>query len=112
MTSTAPIEPPEFDDTLADLPPMLSVVPVAGPAVVVYVGFGAVLLVLLVPPIALVATFMVVALVLATAVVALVALAAAIVEASFLVSRVLRGHPLGDFALPLPHIHKLRARRV
>ena len=48
----------DADDLLAGLPPLLTRVPVAGPPVWVFVGFGGVLLLLLVPPLALVVTLM------------------------------------------------------
>jgi hypothetical protein len=111
MTSTTLIEPPS-GEPLVDLPPLLSIVPTAGPAAFVYVGFGAVLLLLLVPPITLLATLAAVALVVATAVAALVVLIGAILEAPFLLVRVLRGHPLGHVSLPVLHIRKLKPRRV
>ena len=51
MTTTALIEPrePDSDEVLAELPPLVSVVLVAGPPVFVLVGCGGVLLLLLVP---------------------------------------------------------------
>ena len=124
MTATALIEPPASDNApdtkpsasheldSAGLPPLLSVVPVAGPAVSVYVGFGVVLLLLLVPPLALFATLMGVALVVAAALVVLVALAVAIFRAPFLLVRFLRGHRLGHFSLPVPHMRNVTVRRV
>ena len=75
--------------------------PVAGPAVFVYMGFGVVLLLLLVPPLALLATVVGVA---------LVVLAGAILEASFRLVRLLRGHPLGHFSLSVPHIRTVVRR--
>jgi hypothetical protein len=124
MTTTALIEPPRRADALGaqphvsqllvsgDLPPLLSVVPQAGPAVFVYVGFGLVLLLLLVPPLALLATLMGVALVVAAALAALVVVVGAIVRAPFLLVRFLRGHPLRQLSLPVPHARKLSPRRV
>ena len=115
MTSTSLIGPPASADAPSGEPlaePLLGVVPTAGPAVFVYVGFGVVLLLLLVPPITLLATLMAVALVVAAAVAALVVLAGAILEVPFLLVRVLRGHPLGHFSLPVLYIRKLKPRRV
>jgi hypothetical protein len=129
MLSTALIEPSVSGDApdtqlgasglpdnagrlLAGLPPLLSVVPVAGPPVFVYVGFGAVLLLLLVPPLALVATLAGVALVVAAALVALVVLVAIIVKAPFLLVRHLRGRRLDHLSLPVPHVRKVRVRRA
>jgi hypothetical protein len=124
MTTTALIEPPASADVpdtqprashlliSGDLPPLLSIVPTAGPAFFVYVGFGVALLLLLVPPIALVATLVGVALVLAAALAALVAVAGAIVGAPFLLVRYLRTHPLRQLSLPVLHVRKLKARRV
>ena len=117
MTSTTQlIEPPErqhdFDETLAELPPLLSVVPVAGPPVFVYAGFGGVLLLLLVPPVTLLATLMGVVLLGAAALVALVVLAAAIVAAPVLLVRHLRERPLGHFSWPVPRVRNVKARHV
>ena len=124
MTATALIEPPASDNApdtkpsasheldSAGLPPLLSVVPVAGPAVSFYVGFAVVLLLLLVPPLALLATLMGVALVVATALVVLVALAVAIFRAPFLLVRFLRGHRPAHFSLPVPHMRNVKVRRV
>ena len=125
MTATALIEPPASDDApdsrpgashlldpgqlLAGLPPLLSVVPVAGPAAFVYVGFGAVLLLLLVPPLALLVTLAGVALVVTAALVALGVVAVAIVQAPFLLARRLRGR---RFSLPVPHVRSVKVRRV
>ena len=86
--------------------------PVAGPAVSVYVGFAVVLLLLLVPPLALLATLMGVALVVATALVVLVGLAVAIFRAPFLLVRFLRGHRPAHFSLPVPHMRNVKVRRV
>jgi hypothetical protein len=97
---------------LAGLPPLLSVVPQAGPPVFAYVGFGVVLLLLLVPPLTLLATLVAVALVVAAALAALVVLAVAILQAPFLLGRFLREHRPGPFSLPVPHVRKLKARRV
>jgi hypothetical protein len=128
MTTTALIEPPrsadalgtqpreshlpDFGERLAGLPPLLSIVPQAGPPLFVYLGFGVVLLLLLVPPITLLATLAAVALVVAAALTALVVVAGAILRAPFLLVRFLRGHPLRQFSLPVPHVRKLNARRV
>ena len=114
MTATTLIEPPTsvFEQLQAELPPLLSVVPQAGPPVFAYAGFGVVLLLLLVPPLTLLVTVMGVALVAAAALVALVALVVAIVEAPFLLVRSLRGHRLGHLSLPVPHVRKVKVRRV
>lgn len=126
MNSTTLIEPlggadapgnresvlPDFGERVAGLPPLLSIVPQAGPPLFVYTGFGVVLLLLLVPPITLVATLMAAAFVVVTAMTALVVVAVAIVRAPFLLVRLVREHPLGQFSLPVLHVRKLRARRV
>ena len=116
MTSTQLIEPPEHlhdsDDPLAELPPLLSVVPVAGPPVFVYAGFGVVLLLLLVPPVTLLATLAGVVLLAAAALVALAALAGAILAAPVLLVHRLRGRPLGHFSLPVPRFRNVKARHV
>lgn len=125
MTASALIEPPVSDHApdsrpaasprldagqlLAGLPPLLSVVPVAGPAVFAYVAFGLVLLLLLVPPLALLATLAGVALVAAAALAALGAIVVAIVEAPFLLARRLRGH---RFSVTMPQARNLKVRRV
>jgi hypothetical protein len=93
-------------------PPLLSIVPVAGPAVSVYVGFPVVLLLLLVPPFALLATLLAVALVVATALVVLVALAAVIVRAPFVLVRFLRGTRPAGFSVPVPQMRKVKLHRV
>jgi hypothetical protein len=103
---------PDFGERVAGLPPLLSIVPQAGPALFVYVGFGVVLLLLLVPPITLLATLMGVALVVAAALAAVVVVAVAIIRAPFLLVRFLRGHSLRQFSLPVPLVRKLIARRV
>jgi hypothetical protein len=97
--------PQDLDDLLAGLPPLLSRVPTAGPPVWVLVGFGGVLLLLLVPPLALVVTLMGVALLAALAVAALVALIGAVVAAPFLLVRRLREQRLPHFSLPVPRLH-------
>ena len=102
----------DYDEPLAGLPPLLSIVPQAGPPLFVYVGFGVVLLLLLVPPFALLATLVGVALVVAAALTALLVVAGAILRAPFLLVRFLRGHPLRQFSLPVPHVRNLHARRV
>jgi hypothetical protein len=128
MTATAPIEPSACDgaaarqsglsvfldsgELLAGLPPLLSLVPVAGPDVLAYVGFGVVLLLLLVPPITLLATLIAVAVVVAAALAVLAVLALAIFRAPFLLVRLIRGHRLGDFSMPVPRVHHVKARRV
>ena len=61
MTTTTLTKPGEsrmsdVDELLAEATPLLSVVPVAGPPAFVLAAFGAVLLLLLVPPLALVVT--------------------------------------------------------
>jgi hypothetical protein len=125
MTASAFIEPPVRDTApdrrsgasrlqdagqlLAALPPLLSVVPVAGPAVFVYVGFGVVLLLLLVPPLALLATLAGVAFVVVAALVALGVAVVAIVKAPFLLARRLPGR---RFALPVQQVRSLKVRRV
>ena len=107
-----PGAPHDSDELLAGLPPLLTRVPVAGPPVWVFVGFGVVLLLLLVPPLALVVTLMAVALIVATAVVALVVLAGAIVAAPFLLVRRLREHRLPHVSLSVPRFRHVKARRV
>ena len=107
MTTTAPIPPPDAGDL-----PLLGVVPQAGPAVFAYVAFGFVLLLLLVPPIALLATMVGVALVVAAALVVLAMLAAAVLGAPILLVRRLRGHHLGHLSLPVAHVRRLKLRRV
>jgi hypothetical protein len=103
---------PDAGERLAGLPPLLSVVPQAGPAVFVYVGFGFVLLLLLVPPITLVVTLMGVMLLGAAALVALVTLVAAALAAPFLLVRRLHAHPPRPFSLPVPRLRELKVRRV
>jgi hypothetical protein len=97
---------------LAGLPPLLSVVPQAGPPVFAYVGFGVVLLLLLVPPLALLATLVAAALIVAAACAALAVLAAAILKAPFLVVGLLRDHRPAHFSLPAPHVRVGKARRA
>ena len=103
---------PDSGERLGGLPPLLSVVPQAGPALFFYVGFGVVLLLLLVPPITLVATLMVVALVLAAALAALVVVAGAILRAPFLLVRFLRGRSLRHVSVPVPHLRSVKVRRA
>jgi len=67
---------PHLPDS-GELPPLLDLVPVAGPPVYVLLGFGGVLLFLLVPPLALVATLAAVALVVGAVLVTLGAIVAA-----------------------------------
>ena len=116
MTSTTALiespDPHDFDELLAERPPLFSFVPVAGPPVFVLVGFGVLLLLLLVPPLTLLATLVGVALLVAAAVVALAVLAGAIVAAPFLLVRRLREHPLPHFSLPVPHVGEVKVRRV
>jgi hypothetical protein len=128
MTNSSLIEPPASDDApdtqpavshlpdhgepLCELSPLLGFVPVAGPPAFVLASFGVVLLLLLVPPITLVATLMGVALVVAAALATLVVVAGAILRAPFLLVRYLRGHSLRQFSPPVPHVRKLNARRV
>jgi hypothetical protein len=103
---------PDAGDRLVGLPPLLSVVPQAGPSLFVYLGFGVVLLLLLVPPITLVATLMAVAVVVAAALATLVVVAGAILRAPFLLVRFVRGHPVRRFSLAVPHARELNPRRV
>jgi hypothetical protein len=112
ITSTPPGPLDDFDDLLAGLPPLLTRVPIAGPPVWVLVAFGGVLLLLLVPPLALVATLMAATLVVALALVALVALTGAIVAAPFLLVRRLREHRLPHFSLPVPRLHHTTSEGV
>ena len=109
---TQPVHLNDADDVLAGLPPLLSRVPTAGPPVWVLVGFGGVLLLLLVPPLTLVVTLMGAALLLATAVAVLVALAGAIVAAPFLLVGHLREHGLPHVSLPVPRLHTVKPRRA
>ena len=102
----------DADELLAGLPPLLTRVPVAGPPVWVFVGFGGVLLLLLVPPLALVVTLMGVTLLALLALAALVALTGAIVAAPFLVVHRVRAHGLPHVSLPLPRLHHVKVRRV
>jgi hypothetical protein len=115
MSTTALTQPGHLndpDDVLAGLPPLLSRVPTAGPPVWVIVGFGGVLLFLLVPPLALVVTLMAAWLLLAAAFAVLVALTGAIVAAPFLLVHHLREHGLPHVSLPLPRVHAVKPRRV
>jgi hypothetical protein len=116
MTSTTALTEvpdfPDFDELLAERPPLLSVVPVAGPPVFVFAGFGVVLLLLLVPPLTLLATLVGVALLAAAAVVALVVLIGAMVAAPFVLVHRLREHPLPHLSLPVSSLGKLKVRRV
>jgi hypothetical protein len=104
--------PPDSGDLLGGLPVLLSVVPVAGPPVFAYVGFGVVLLLLLVPPFALLATLVAVALVVAAALAALVVVAIAIFQAPFLLGRFLREHRLAHSSVAVSHVREVKARRV
>src|SRR4051794_7629041 len=120
MTTTALIAPPasgdardiDAGDVQAGLPPLLSFVPVAGPDLFAYAAFGAVLLLLLVPPFTLLATLAFVAVVAAAALAALVALAAAILEAAFLLVRFLCDPRPGRISLSVPHVGHVKVRRV
>jgi hypothetical protein len=103
---------PDSAELLSVIPPLFELVPQAGPALYVYMGFGIVVLLLLVPPFALLATLAVVALVVATALVVLIALAAAIIKAPFVLARFLRAHRLPHLSLPVLHIRRVRVRRV
>ncbi|HYH87639.1 MAG TPA: hypothetical protein VEX67_00315 [Solirubrobacteraceae bacterium] len=115
-TTLTLIEPPASDEAPdthpGELSPLLGFVPVAGPPAFAVVGLGAVLLLLLVPPIALVATLIGLALVVAAALAALAGLAAAIVAAPVLLVRRLRGLRLGDFSLPVLRVRNMKVRRV
>src|SRR3954454_25156870 len=99
-------------ELLAGLPPLLNLVPVAGPDVLAYLGFAVVLLLLLVPPITLLATLLAVAVVVAAALAALAVLAVSICRAPFLLVRLFRGHRLGHLSMPVPPVHHVKARRV
>jgi hypothetical protein len=115
MTATPHIAPRESDasaELLGVIPPLLELVPQAGPPLYVYLGFGSVLLLLLVPPFALLATLAFVALVVATAIVVLIALAVALVKAPFVIARFVREHRLPHFSMPVLHISKVKVRRV
>ena len=109
MSTTAHIEPQDSDDVLAGLPPLLTRVPLAGPPVWVIAGFGVVLLLLLVPPLALLVTLMGVAVLVALAVAALVVLTGAIVAAPFWLVHRLREHRLPHVSLSLPSLPHLFA---
>jgi hypothetical protein len=127
MTATAFIEPSASDaaadsqsgpsavldlgELPAGLPPLLGLVPGAGPQVFVYLGFGVVLL-LLVPPITLLATLAAVAVAVAAALAVLAVLVVAILRALFVLARLIRGHRLGHFSVPVPQVHNVKARRV
>jgi hypothetical protein len=113
MTTTASIAPPaDSADVLAGLPPLLGIVPQAGPPLLAYAGFSGVLLLLLVPPLTLVATLIAVAPVVAAALATLVVLVGAMLEVPFLLVRVLRDHRPSHFALRLRHVRELKVRRV
>jgi hypothetical protein len=116
MTTTALIEAPEQlhepGGPLAGLPPLLGLVPQAGPPIFVYAGFGAALLLLLVPPFALLATLIGVALVMATALAMIAAVAGAIVAAPMLLVRRLRHRGLRQYSLPIPRFDPVRVRRI
>jgi len=124
MTASTLIEPPASDhapgrashlpaprEPLGELPPLLGFVPVAGPPAFVLVGFGAVLLLLLVPPLTLLATVVALALVVATALVVVVALVVAILDAPFRVVRFVRGHR-PHFSPSIPELRKVKVRRA
>jgi len=97
--------PQDADELLAGLPPLLSRVPTAGPPIWVIVGFGGVLLLLLVPPFTLVITLMGVALLMVLTLAALVALIGAVVATPFLLVRRARSHRLPHLSLPVPRLH-------
>ena len=99
-------------EPLGGLPPLLSLVPQAGPPVFVYLGLGVVLLLLLVPPLALLATLMGVALVVASALVALVVLAVAILEAPLQLVRLLHAHRPRRLFVPVVRMPHAKVRRV
>jgi hypothetical protein len=71
-----------------------------------------VLLLLLVPPVTLLATLAGVVLLVATALTALIVLAGAVLAAPFLLVRRLREHPLPRFTLPVSPAGKVKVRRV
>jgi hypothetical protein len=116
MTSIPLIETPELlpeaDEPAAGIPPLLSLVPQAGPPVSAALGFGAALLLLLVPPITLVVTLTVVVFLAAVALVTVVVLAGAILAVPVVLVRRLRGHPLPHVSLPVPHFGSVKVRRV
>ena len=116
MTSIPLIETPELlpeaDEPAAGIPPLLSLVPQAGPPAFAVLAFGGVLLLLLVPPITLVVTLMGVLFLAAAALAALVALVAAVVAVPVVLVRHLRGHPLPHLSLPVPHLRSAKVRRV
>jgi hypothetical protein len=99
-------------ELLGVIPPLFELVPQAGPPLYAYMGFGVVVLLLLVPPFALLATLALVALVVATTLVALVALIAVLVKAPFVLARFVRAHRLPHVSLPVLHIRKVKVRRV
>jgi hypothetical protein len=103
---------PDSAELLSVIPPLFELVPQAGPPLYVYMGFGVVVLLLLVPPFALLATLAVVALVVITALVMLIALTAAIIKAPFALARFLRAHRLPRPSLPVLHVRKVKVRRV
>jgi hypothetical protein len=112
IQSSASSDAADLDDLFATVAPLLAVVPVAGPPAFALAGFGVVLLLLLVPPLALVATLVGVLLLGAAAVVAAVGLAAAIVAAPFWLARHLRGHRLPHLSVPVASFRSVRTRRV
>jgi hypothetical protein len=115
MTATphsAPRESGDSAELLGVAPPLFELVPQAGPPLYVYLGFGVVLLLLLVPPFALLATLALVMLVAATALVVLIALAVALVRAPFVIARFAREHRLPRLSLPVAGFGKVGVRRV
>jgi hypothetical protein len=116
MTSIPLIETPELlpeaDEPAAGIPPLLSLVPQAGPPAFAALAFGAALLLLLVPPITLVATLTGVVFLAAVAFVTVLVLAGAILAVPVVLVRRLRGHPLPHFSLPVPHLGSVKVRRV
>jgi hypothetical protein len=122
MTTTAHIEAPasydapvtlhDSDELLAGLPPLLTRVPVAGPPVWAMVGFGLMLLFLLVPPFALVVTLMGAVFLALLAVVAVLTLVGAILVSPFVVARHLRELRLPRVSLSVPRVHHVTTKGV
>jgi hypothetical protein len=100
---------PPVDDAVLQLPPLLSIVPVAGPPLFAFALFGVALMLLLVAPLTLLVTVMLVPLIVAAALVAVVALVVAIVASPFVLVRRLRAHGAIHVSLP---VARLRARRA
>jgi hypothetical protein len=97
--------PATHDGPLPGIPPLLELVPQAGPPVFVYAGFGVLLQLLLVPPFTLLATLIAVALVVAASLAVLAALAGALLATPVLLVRGLRGHRLPRVSLPVQRVH-------